>query len=275
MWRLILNPWRLIAVLLAGLPMAVSGQATLQSILAPAELPVVEALPVKRASEPVAPQVQPQPASRPIGLEAVLARLEQQVRGELGEGDRLSLSSQSRMEPLELGASEEWDLLLKNAFSPDSQGIWFAHVDLLVEGEVEASLNLRIKASLFQEVWMVQQRLIRGTIPDEAALRPVMRDIFLERGNPVPASEDLGEFELLRTLPEGRLLSWADLTRRPSVRRGDLVEVVVEQGALTVTMRARSMEDGLLGESVAVKNLMTNREVVGTVIGPDRVRFIP
>ena len=252
-----------------------SEPVSLGSILAPVviEERATAARPAPPPPEPVLRA--PDPETVEIGLEAVLLRLESLASEELDPDSRLTLRSTARWQPLEIPATATWELVLRNAFSPDNQGRWYASFSILVEGEPAASRLLRVDASLFKEVWMVQQRLNRGDSPVMPAVKAVLRDIFLERGNPVPASENLRSYELVRSVSEGRLLTWDDLKQRPAVRRGNVVDVVVQQGAMTVTMRARSLEDGLLGDSVAVRNLESHRELVGTVIGEDRIQFHP
>jgi flagella basal body P-ring formation protein FlgA len=210
-----------------------------------------------------------------LGLSDIVARLQEQVERNHSFEGSLQLKSKARWDALRIPSGAEWDLLLTNDFAPDMSGRWYAAFDVLVNGEVLTSRHLRTEASLYQDVWMAQQRLERGTQPLEPAIRVVTRDIFRERGSPVPAYESLDGFELLRTLPEGRLLTWDDLKERPAVRRGDFVEIRVEQGALTVTVRGRCLEDGLIGETVAVKNASSHRELMARVVGQDRVEFIP
>jgi flagella basal body P-ring formation protein FlgA len=263
-------------LLLEGVLLAAAEPVSLRRILAPVALaePAAETPPA-RTPAPESQSGTPAPEIQRLGLSDIVARLQEHVeRNHAFEGS-LQLKSTARWDALRIPSGADWDLLLTNDFAPDMSGRWFAAFDVLVDGEVLASRHLRTEASLFQEVWMAQQRLERGTRPLEPAIRVVTRDIFRERGSPVPAHESLDGFELLRTLPEGRLLTWDDLKERPAVRRGDFVEIRVEQGALTITVRGRCLEDGLIGETVAVKNASSHRELMARVVGRDRVEFIP
>ena len=62
---------------------------------------------------------------------------------------------------------------------------------------------------------------------------------------------------------------------RPLVRRGQPVDVVASDGALTVSLRAVALHDAARGESVRVRNPDSKREFVAVVTADSRasVRF--
>lgn len=211
-----------------------------------------------------------------VPLEVVLEKLQDVVGRELEEGCDLNLVSRAIWKPFEVEKDAEWDLVLKNRFSPDTTGRWYASFDIYSGNDLVTSRNLRVDASLFQEVWLTGRRLERGdSLNPSSGMQPVLRDVFLERGRPIPVGADLTGYELVRNVTEGQLLKWDDLKLRPSVRRGNLVDVVVQQGPMTVIMRGRSLEDGLKGDLVCVRNVSSNRDLIGKVIGTDQVQFIP
>ena len=48
----------------------------------------------------------------------------------------------------------------------------------------------------------------------------------------------LSRYELARAVYPGRPIAWTDLTPRALVRKGELVDVVVREGALSISMKA-------------------------------------
>lgn len=273
------NLWLVSSSSLVTVALATGQSPSLMSILAP-----VQEIPVANEAKATGPEVAPEAvvvkikdkAKVDVPLVAILEKLEQEVVRDLEDGCDLSLVSRAIWRPFEVDEDAEWDLVLKNRFSPDTTGRWYASFDIFVGNDLITSRNLRVDASMFQEVWLTGRRLERGDSPLQgASMQPVLRDVFLERGNPIPVSEDLSGYELVRSVPEGQLLKWDDLKLRPSVRRGNLVDVVVQQGPMTVIMRGRSLEDGLRGDLVCVRNVSSNRDLIGRVIGTDQVQFIP
>ena len=65
----------------------------------------------------------------------------------------------------------------------------------------------------------------------------------------------------MTTLP-ARLCSFR---QRPVVRRGNVVEAMLEDGNLTISVKVEALEDGIPGQLVRVRNLRTQREFRGKV----------
>ena len=62
------------------------------------------------------------------------------------------------------------------------------------------------------------------------------------------------------------------LARRPLVRKGDLVEVTVSEGRLSLTMKALAMENGAQGDVVTVRNTESRKDFVAVVTHENQVR---
>lgn len=74
------------------------------------------------------------------------------------------------------------------------------------------------------------------------------------------------------TLPS---TSNARSTADAAVRRGDMVTLVYEAPGLSLSMRARALEDGAVGQSVRLLNTSSNRTIEGVVTGPSAARATP
>jgi hypothetical protein len=59
------------------------------------------------------------------------------------------------------------------------------------------------------------------------------------------------------------------------VRRGDAVTLVYQVPGVSLSMRARALEDGAVGQSVRLLNTSSNRTVEGVVTGPGAARVSP
>jgi flagella basal body P-ring formation protein FlgA len=56
------------------------------------------------------------------------------------------------------------------------------------------------------------------------------------------------------------------------VRRGDTVTIVVQAPGVTLSSRARALEDGAVGQTVRFLNLTSNRTIEASVTGPNAAR---
>jgi len=135
--------------------------------------------------------------------------------------------------------------------------------------------SLLLRAELLREAWTLRQPAAIGSplVPD--SLAPVRVDALRERDALVLDAASAPEFDFARAVPAGRVLVWRDLVRRPLVRRGQPVDVVASDGALTVSLRAVALHDAARGDSVRVRNPDSKKEFVATVVAESRasVRF--
>ena len=120
---------------------------------------------------------------------------------------------------------------------------------------------------------MAAHPVTAGARLDPSALDPRRFDALRER-DCIPADPKL-DLNFARNMPMGRLLAWRDVVRRPLVRRGQAMEVVVSSGALTVTLHGIALNDAARGESVRVRNPDSKKEFVAQVVSESRatIRF--
>jgi flagella basal body P-ring formation protein FlgA len=52
---------------------------------------------------------------------------------------------------------------------------------------------------------------------------------------------------------------------RPIIQRGQVVEGIFVEGALTISLKVETLEDGLLGQTIRIRNPKTKRELHGKV----------
>lgn len=60
-----------------------------------------------------------------------------------------------------------------------------------------------------------------------------------------------------------------------AVRRGDMVNLVYEMPGMSLTMRARALEDGAVGQGIRLINTSSNRTIDATVTGTGAARANP
>lgn len=142
----------------------------------------------------------------------------------------------------------------------------------LVSGErTLGEWNLALSAQLWGEALVLRRGVGRGEAFDAADCE-LRRTDFLRDRDAVPATAPLGGYAVRRPLDAGTVLAWRDLERRPLVLRGQSVEVSVQDGALSISMKARALQNGALGDTVTVRNPASNRDFSAEVVGPNQVR---
>lgn len=92
------------------------------------------------------------------------------------------------------------------------------------------------------------------TIPDDY---PVVR-----------SRNQLAGMVATRTLLPGRAIA-PDMLRAPhAVQQGATISVSLEEGPLSIVMKAIALEDGAVGETIRVRNAQNGRTVCATVRSP-------
>lgn len=204
----------------------------------------------------------------------IVSHLADGIRKTLEEGDKLEISCKASVSPLRLRSDDVWNIYTDDPFSPDTRGSWFPLVKVEVNGQIAHSWRLPLKVALFRSCHMATFRLDRGDSPKFPSVKPVVCNIYEHRGSPIPATIDLSGYELVQSVAEGRYVSWNDVTRRPDVRRGDMVDVLLESGGLSISIVALSLENGILGQTVALKNPRSRQEFSGVVSGNKRAHVV-
>lgn len=132
--------------------------------------------------------------------------------------------------------------------------------------EMDGSIVRRFTGTVQMNVWR--------EVP--VLTRPVGRDEVLEPGMVTFVRRNLatlkgevwdgrgGPFRLSRSLPADQTLMLADLARVPAIRKGSRVTLVYARGAVRLSVPAEALNDAGPGESVTVRNLQSNKEILAT-----------
>lgn len=139
------------------------------------------------------------------------------------------------------------------------------------DGVVAAENALVFTARHLRDVWIAREPIVSGAAFDPAALDTRRVDLFRDR-EALPVTGGDSNFIYARAVGAGRTLTWRDLTRRPLVRKGDLVEVSISDGRLRVTMKGLALENGAQGDTVNVQNPDTRKRFAAVVTHENQVQ---
>lgn len=143
---------------------------------------------------------------------------------------------------------------------------------LLADGQVVGEYTATLRASLWRDAWAARQPLAANTSFDATSLETRRVD-FLRDREALPASVGDQSYLFVRSIQPNRLLTWRDISRRPLVRKGDLIEVAAIDGQLQIIMRGLAMENGAAGDTVTVRNPESKRNFAAQVIAENRVQI--
>ncbi len=90
------------------------------------------------------------------------------------------------------------------------------------------------------------------------------------RGNYFTDPQLVAGAKAKRELPAGAVVRNSQICL---VCKDDIVDLEAGTGEVTIKVQARALQDGSLNSSIKVKNLISNKDVTGRVIGVKRVRI--
>jgi flagella basal body P-ring formation protein FlgA len=105
------------------------------------------------------------------------------------------------------------------------------------------------------------------------AVRFERREVTQMRTRTFSRPEDLEGLRMRTILPAGRVVDRKLTESAPVIRRGEMVTVLAEVGAIVVSTQVRALADGAAGESILVENV-ERQKIQAHVVKPGVVKVI-
>ena len=122
-----------------------------------------------------------------------------------------------------------------------------------------------LEAKVWRDIWVARTALRRGQRLADADIVRERRDVLRVRGDLFEPTQNLQQLELAMPVPAGAPLTARAVRLRPVVRRGQVAEARLVQGALSISLKVEVLENGAPGQVVRVRNLRSRREFRGVV----------
>jgi flagella basal body P-ring formation protein FlgA len=148
---------------------------------------------------------------------------------------------------------------------------FIARFELRAGEETAGSWQVPVQAQVWREVWVAGSALKRGQLLRDANVTSERRDVLALRDPLTTIETDNAALELAENITAGLPLTSRSLRLRPVVHRGRLVEALVRDGAMTMSVKVEVLEDGLPGQTVRVRNPRSKREFRGRVQNEDTI----
>ena len=128
-----------------------------------------------------------------------------------------------------------------------------------------AEMQMLIQAKVWRDVLVSSGPVRRGEALRNADVKAERRDILAIRDFvPAKALEE-GDLELTENLNAGVPLTGRSVRTRPVILRGAMVEAWVRDGGMQISLKVEALEDGVVGQTLRVRNPKTKRELLGKV----------
>ena len=122
-----------------------------------------------------------------------------------------------------------------------------------------------LKGKIWREIWVTAGPLKRGQLLGAADLVRERRDVLAQPDFLVNLPGEEAPVELVDNLAAGAPVYLRAIRPRPIMHRGDLVQALIEDGAMSVSLKVEVLEEGAFGQAIRVRNPLTRRELRGKV----------
>ncbi len=152
-------------------------------------------------------------------------------------------------------------------------GDTFFNVRILSNGIFRKEGSVRVRIEVLQDIVVAARGLDRGTELTTEDVRIQRRWVKKIPASIIETVDDAAGKMLTATVRPNALLSKNMLRDVLPVRRGKMVQVILDKGPMTMVMNGLAEEDGDQDAIVRIRNLTSNKVISARVTGPSTVRI--
>jgi len=140
-------------------------------------------------------------------------------------------------------------------------------------GNLVKTVSVRTRIEVQRDVAIAARGLSAGNVLTDDDVRAVRRWVRRIHPNALTSPEDAFGKRLTMQVAAGTEILDIMLKENPLVRKGKMVKMVFDNGAMQIVTVGLSEEDGVAGNIVRVKNITSNKIVYARVLGDSLVRI--
>jgi flagella basal body P-ring formation protein FlgA len=145
-------------------------------------------------------------------------------------------------------------------------------VDVRVDDEPVCTIPVRAKTYEIEPVWVAARALDNGQLLSESDLRQELLPIERKGRKRVPANESIAGQELDRNVNQGEPILRNYLRTPLCAKKGDYITVTASHGTLKISLRAKALSTGRLGERILCMNERSKRQILVQLTGIQKAR---
>lgn len=139
------------------------------------------------------------------------------------------------------------------------------------EGSAPWSVYVSAQVLLFRSIWVASHNLERGKIITEKDLAKEVVNISSLRQGQINHRESILGQEVRRPIAKGDPFRSAALDSPMVVKRGEIVMIELQAGAISVSSTGTAMSNGRIGDRIRVRNGQSDRVINVEVIAAGKV----
>ena len=169
-------------------------------------------------------------------------------------------------------ASPNFILKIQDCLPDELSSSTFVRFSIWDNGVLLGQFSEPIKLAHYQDVFFSNTPISRGSrlTPSMFSKRPV--DVLKKYAGSVPCESSLTGYQLGASIKANIPLKWNQLSKVTLVRKGKIVDVFASGNGIYVTMKGMSLEDGVEGGMVKIRNLSSEKEFQAKVLNENSVK---
>ena len=141
-----------------------------------------------------------------------------------------------------------------------------------VDDQVRRNLTVQVEVEALAEMLIATRTLERGEVITESDVALARRDLAHQQGRYCRSKKEVLGLRMKSTVRGNSPLRGDYLERVPVVNSGQLVTILVENEVVRITASGRAKGSGAVGDTIAVQNLTSQKELAGRVVDATTVR---
>lgn len=142
---------------------------------------------------------------------------------------------------------------------------FIARCELRAGDELISNFQINVNAKIWRDIWVARSQLLRGQPMTSADIGLERRDVLAFKDGLVTLPTDLTSYDIGENVPAGAIMTLRAFKQRPIIRRGKMIDAMIQDGSLQIAVKVEALEDGLPGQIVRVRNIKSRREFRGKV----------
>ncbi len=177
--------------------------------------------------------------------------------------------------PLKTGDVSVDQIALRPLSQKEPLGLYSVMASVTVDGEVLESGQVRMRIKKYESVLVLTDRIRRHETlgPEKFALKEM--DVTSLREKPITSATSLADMRTRRNLRRGDILTSGDIEPIPDIESGRDVTIVYSSGLCRITTEGRTLQSGMAGEYVKVKNKSSCKIIIARVVNGTAVAVDP
>lgn len=144
---------------------------------------------------------------------------------------------------------------------------------LSIDGKKFRTIFPRLDVRIFQAVLVAKNRIGRGSPANESDVMVQRQPVSGFNIVPLTKFNDVLGSESTRDIAPGTVLTAQMFKIPPMIKAGDEVNIILYSGGLTIITSGVARSTGGRGQMIKVLNRESKVEIVGRVVGPNRVEI--